>query len=787
MSFNNRASASRPARTVAVACASTVLAVCVLVLVGWAFGIPLLRRGFVGPELVRPNAAVALFFAALSVLLLRRRVGRALAAVPFVIGALTLIEYVAGADIGIDAMLFDPGPGVDVRMSVRGAVAAAFAGLAGLFAPYRTIALTCAAVTGFMGLLSSTTYVYGAQFLPHMPVSHVALSTAILCILWTVAFVAAGSGHGPVAAFLLGDRWGATARQLSLIAILVPVILGAIFLLGLDRGLFDTAFTVALITTASSVTLVCVISIYTSRLRAAESLSREADAMYRSIVETSHEGICVLDPSQHVTFVNQHFATMIGYQPHELIGRHASSLVVPEERQAVADRAVARQGEQSATRTELRLQHRQGLPVYAISSAIRLGAESNLEGYVLGTLSDITDRVKAEHELRASEARFRSVYDSNLIGVAFWTFERNIVQANDALRQILSIADGELPGWSWSSRNTEEGHEFDARLIAELRERGRCGPVEKELKRPDGSSFWILMALARIDGETNVAFVIDITERIEARLQLERAHEILSARVQQLEGGERLEERSDEHVTGGRELGDLASRLSEAHDELETFSYSVSHDLRAPLRAIDGFSRELQTGYEHCLDETGQHYLRRVRTATQRMSLLIDDLLSLSRLSRQKLRRTSVDVSALATDVAAEMTERAGREIGFDIAPNLIASADPHLLRVVFENILGNAVKFSSRRERAHIEVFDAGDGELAVRDNGAGFDARFVDKIFAPFQRLHSSEFEGTGIGLALVQRIIRRHGGTIRAESAPDQGATFFFTLPPPGDPAT
>jgi signal transduction histidine kinase len=145
------------------------------------------------------------------------------------------------------------------------------------------------------------------------------------------------------------------------------------------------------------------------------------------------------------------------------------------------------------------------------------------------------------------------------------------------------------------------------------------------------------------------------------------------------------------------------------------------------------------------------------------------------------MRRTEVDVTALAREVAAEARERAGREVTFEIQPNLTASADPHLLRIVLENIIGNAVKFSSRRENACVEVFGDGDGTLAVRDNGAGFDPQYAEKIFAPFQRLHTNEFEGTGIGLALVQRIVRRHGGTIRAESTPGHGATFMFTLSP------
>lgn len=764
---------SRGARTVAVTCACVVAAVCLLVLLGWAADISLLRRGLVGRELARPNAAMALLFAALSVLVGRHPLGRALAVIPFVIGALTTFEYVTGIDLGIDALLFDV-PGLPMRMSVRAAIGVTFAGLAGIFIRRRGLSLGFAAAAGFVGLLSMTAYAYGARLLPEAPVTTIALSIAILLVLWASAFVAM---HGPgsaASAFFLRDRWGTMARQLSAAAILVPAVFGAICLAADHAGWFDDAFALALITTASTATLVTTIGIYASRMRLSEAQSREADAMYRSIVETSQEGICVVDPSFRLTFVNRRLAAMLGYEPHEMIGRLNADFLATDELPVVNERDAERRGGKPSTRAEIRLRHRDGSIVHAISSATRL-SEAGLQGCTLATLADITYRVQVENELRASEARFRSLYESNLIGIAFWSFERQVTDANDALRQILGVRKDEIPGWNWNAMNPPGGAELDDRVIAEVREHGRCGPFEKELVRADGSRIWILMAIASIDAETNVAFVVDVTERAQAQHQLERAHEILSARVQQLEGGDKADD---------RELDALAARLTEANEELETFSYSVSHDLRAPLRAIDGFSRELQTAYAHCFDETGHQYLRRVRAATQRMSQLIDDLLSLARLSRKPLNRQTVDVTAMAHEIGTEARERSGRPVAFDVEQNLTASADPHLLRVVLENIVGNAVKFSSRRENARVEVFDAGNGELAVRDNGAGFDARFADKIFVPFQRLHSTEFEGTGIGLALVQRIIRRHGGSIRADSTPGQGATFYFHLPPSGD---
>jgi PAS domain S-box-containing protein len=226
------------------------------------------------------------------------------------------------------------------------------------------------------------------------------------------------------------------------------------------------------------------------------------------------------------------------------------------------------------------------------------------------------------------------------------------------------------------------------------------------------------------------------------------------------------------------------AELARAVADLESFSYSVSHDLRAPLRAIDGFSQALVGHAALALDAQGRHYLDRIRAGASRMSELIDDLLLLSRVSRSDLRRAAVDISGLAAAVVADL--RRGdpdREVEVAIAGEMTASADGRLLAIALENLIGNAWKFTARRPRARIEVgAETRDGERVyfVRDDGAGFDMAYADKLFAPFQRLHdAAEFEGTGIGLATAHRVVVRHGGRIWAEGRPGAGATFFFTL--------
>lgn len=246
-------------------------------------------------------------------------------------------------------------------------------------------------------------------------------------------------------------------------------------------------------------------------------------------------------------------------------------------------------------------------------------------------------------------------------------------------------------------------------------------------------------------------------------------------------------------ITDEKLSSDLLQRhaleLASTNRELEAFSYSVSHDLRAPLRSIDGFAQALIEDYEERLDDTGRDFVRRIRTAAQRMGALIDDLLSLSRVARQELTRVPVDVTALAREIASRLeVQDRSRHVDWRIAPDLTAHADPRLLRIALENLLHNAWKFTARRESAVIELDGVrprdGAAALLVRDNGAGFDMAYAGKLFGAFQRLHgASEFEGTGIGLATVQRIVHRHGGQISAHAEPGQGATFIFSLEPEG----
>lgn len=258
---------------------------------------------------------------------------------------------------------------------------------------------------------------------------------------------------------------------------------------------------------------------------------------------------------------------------------------------------------------------------------------------------------------------------------------------------------------------------------------------------------------------------------------------LVSSYEQAVQANEELKQRDQVISAMNADLKHHATELEAVNKELEAFSRSVSHDLRSPLAAVNGFTALLQKNYGDRLDRRGQDYLRHVHNAARRMSQLIDDMLYLSRVTRSDLQIKETDLSTLAVEIATDLRDsQPGRFVEFKAGP-ATAQCDPRLMRVALENLLGNAWKFTGKREHARIECgLTERDGELAyfVRDNGAGFDMAYANKLFSPFQRLHSeNEFPGTGIGLATVERVVQRHGGRIWVEAEADKGATFYFTL--------
>lgn len=490
----------------------------------------------------------------------------------------------------------------------------------------------------------------------------------------------------------------------------------------------------------------------------------EHDEPFRSLVESAPDAVLIVDSAGLIQMANRQTENWFGYTSGELIGK-AVEILIPTEARA----GHVRLREQYIQRPNLRPmgfglelfgQRKDGtrFPVEISLSPILVGTKS----YVTAIVRDITERKKLEKEREQIAERYRQLVEYLPVGIfrAESNHVSNFREVNTVMQELLAADNKEALRDVCLADLFAEPAEWQ-RFRDELENSGICRNFDACLQRLDGTGFYAsISSIERpgLSGERIFEGIIkDVTASRENEQEIQRLNDSLRTR-------------SDE--------------LEVINQELEAFSYSVSHDLRAPLRALDGFSKTLVRDYQSVLDERGCDRLDRIRAAAQRMSSLIDDLLNLSRVSRSVLQVTRVDLSRIASDVVQELASlEPDRTVKVTIHPEMQLFADPQLMRVVLANLVGNAWKFTSRQPDADIEIGSLLQDEATVffvRDNGAGFDMQFADKLFGAFQRLHSDrEFSGTGIGLATVQRVIHKHGGRIWAESRPEEGATFYFQI--------
>jgi PAS domain S-box-containing protein len=525
---------------------------------------------------------------------------------------------------------------------------------------------------------------------------------------------------------------------------------------------------------------------------------------FENLLEAAPDAIVIVNKIGIIQIVNAQTERIFGYARGELVGMPVE-ILVPQSvhgKHAVHREAYSHTPQPRSMGAELNLQVRRKdgseFPVEISLSPIET-ADGTL---ISSAVRDVTERKQFELKLRETEQRFRvlveGIKDYAIVGLD----PQGLISTwNPGAERIKGYAAAEILGKHfscfYSPSDVVEGMPGEL-----LRRAAENGFVEQEgwRMRKDGSKFWgdVTITALRDEAGKLIGFAKitrDVTERRALEQDLRNANEFLEHRVSERTSdlgtaNSQLRHRQDEitilNVSLEQRVVERTAELVRSNQELESFSYSVSHDLRTPLRHIDGFTRILKEEFAGELTEEGRHFLDRILHATTHMGHLIDDLLNLARIGRKEINRQDVRMGDLVKQSVADLHNDTERKIEWRIESLPVLNCDPGLMRLVFTNLLSNASKFTQTCPVALIEVGSLvtnGETTLFVRDNGVGFDPQYADKLFGVFQRLHrQEEFAGTGIGLATVQRIIHRHGGRIWAESALDRGATFYLTLGPP-----
>lgn len=498
-------------------------------------------------------------------------------------------------------------------------------------------------------------------------------------------------------------------------------------------------------------------------LREAQQLLEESRSRYAELYDLAPLGYVTLDGEGRIQEINLTGAAMLAIKRSRLIGLPFIRYVANEDKPVFREHLERCEAENESRVTEMHLNRKGGSPLYVELHSVPIQDAAGKTKGCLTAMIDIAERKRLEQASHESETLFRAIFAGAGIGMALVDAEGHMRQTNPALQSMLSYTDEELGAMTIAEFTHPDDLATDLAQWAELVAGNREGyQVEKRYLRKDGRLVWGRLTVSLIrDAQGNPRYGIRLVEDITGKKQAE-------AKINELQ----------------QDLERRATELTMANQELESFSYSVSHDLQAPLASIDTFARMALEDYGPQLPTDAQSYLNLIHENAEAMNRLIADLLTFSRMSRQPLKKQPVETREVVREVLANLrsnlSDRHVQVVIGDLPP---CHADPALLTQVWVNLLSNAYKFTSKCDNARIEIGSThAENETVyfVKDNGVGFDMEQASRLFGVFQRLHSEEdYPGTGVGLAIVERIVRRHGGRVWAEGEPGLGASFYFTL--------